>query len=145
MDVRAVKVIEGAVPETTELLAQRFDHIVYTGNGKVARIVMEAASKNLTPVTLELGGKSPVWVSDAEQLDVVAGRVAWGKYVNAGQTCVAPDYVLTTPDLVGPLTKALKRAIAQRWGEIPERVPITAGSSMRSSSIGWFPIFQLVP
>lgn len=119
MDARAVKVIEGAVPETTELLAQRFDHIVYTGNGKVARIVMEAASKNLTPVTLELGGKSPVWVSDAEQLDAVAGRVAWGKYVNAGQTCVAPDYVLTTPDLVRPLTKALKRAIAQRWGEDP--------------------------
>ena len=80
--------------ETTELLAQRFDHIVYTGNGNVARIVMRAAAEHLTPVTLELGGKSPAIVSRHADIDVAARRIAWGKFVNAGQTCIAPDYVL---------------------------------------------------
>ena len=121
LDDEAVQVIEGAVPETTELLSHRFDHIVYTGNAKVARIVMRAAAKNLTSVTLELGGKSPVWVNDASHIDQVAGRIAWGKFVNAGQTCVAPDYVLTTPGLARPLATALERAITDRWGTDPQQ------------------------
>ncbi|MCA9615787.1 MAG: aldehyde dehydrogenase family protein, partial [Myxococcales bacterium] len=87
-----VKVVEGGVPETTRLLEQRFDHIFYTGNGKVARIVMAAAAKNLTPVTLELGGKSPCIVDASADLDVTAKRIVLGKFYNAGQTCVAPDY-----------------------------------------------------
>ncbi|GAA3809888.1 aldehyde dehydrogenase family protein [Cellulomonas soli] len=115
----AVRVVEGGVPETTELLRERFDHIVYTGNGRVARIVLRAAAEHLTPVTLELGGKSPVWFDDDAHLDEAARRIAWAKFVNAGQTCIAPDYVLTTPDRVGPLTEALHRAVREMWGADP--------------------------
>ena len=94
LDTSAVALVEGSVPETTALLDQHFNHIFYTGNGTVGRIVMAAAAKNLTPVTLELGGKSPVIVDSSANIRVAARRVAWGKFINAGQTCVAPDYVL---------------------------------------------------
>ena len=94
LDPECIAIVEGAVPETTALLAERFDHILYTGNGRVGRVVMEAAAKHLTPVTLELGGKSPVIVDADVDLDVAAHRIAWGKFLNAGQTCIAPDYVL---------------------------------------------------
>lgn len=119
----AVTVVEGGVEETTALLAERFDHIVYTGNGRVARIVMRAAAEHLTPVTLELGGKSPVWVDDDAHLDRVARRIAWAKYLNAGQTCVAPDYILTTPDRVAPLVAALEHAVTKLWGKQPRTAP----------------------
>jgi aldehyde dehydrogenase (NAD+) len=89
-----VAVVTGAVDETTALLAERFDHIFYTGNGKVGRIVMRAAAEHLTPVTLELGGKSPAIVAADADIAVTAKRIAWAKFLNAGQTCVAPDYVL---------------------------------------------------
>ena len=95
MDTECVRVVEGAVPETTALLELPFDHILYTGNGKVGRIVMAAAAKNLTPVTLELGGKSPCVVLPDANLETAARRIAWGKFTNAGQTCIAPDYILT--------------------------------------------------
>lgn len=91
LDPGAVAVVEGAVPETTELLEQRFDHIFYTGNGIVGRIVMTAAAKHLTPVTLELGGRSPVIVDTDVDLRIVAERIVETKFMNAGQTCVAPD------------------------------------------------------
>jgi len=94
LDTRAVAVVEGGVEDTTDLLAQRWDHIFYTGNGRVGRIVAAAAVENLTPVTLELGGKSPVYVDSTVDLAAAARRIAWGKFMNAGQTCVAPDYVL---------------------------------------------------
>ncbi|KQO06454.1 aldehyde dehydrogenase [Agreia sp. Leaf244] len=116
LDDRAVAVVEGAVDETTELLAQRFDHIFYTGNSRVARIVAQAAAKNLTPVTLELGGKSPVYVDDTVDIDAAARRIAWGKFLNAGQTCVAPDYVLATPDVSARLVDALRVAISSLYG-----------------------------
>ena len=93
IDPKYVAVVTGAVEETTVLLEQHFDYIFYTGNGAVARIVMSAAAKNLTPVTLELGGKSPCLVL-SKNLDISAKRIIWGKFFNAGQTCVAPDYVL---------------------------------------------------
>ena len=96
LDPEAVQVVEGGVDETTALLAQRFDHVFFTGNGAVGRIVLEAAAKHLTPVTLELGGKSPTFVDDDVDLEVTARRIAWGKFTNAGQTCVAPDYVLAS-------------------------------------------------
>ncbi|MFE2290067.1 aldehyde dehydrogenase family protein [Streptomyces sp. NPDC059452] len=115
----AVRVVEGGVPETTELLAQRFDHIVFTGSGTVGRIVMRAAAEHLTPVTLELGGKSPVWFDDDARLRQAARRIAWAKFTNAGQTCVAPDYVMTTPDRVPALVDALKDAVADLWGADP--------------------------
>jgi aldehyde dehydrogenase (NAD+) len=94
LDRDAVKVVQGAVPETTALLEQRWDHIFYTGNGVVGRIVMQAAAKHLTPVTLELGGKSPVLVDKTANMETVVNRIFSAKTVNAGQICVAPDYVL---------------------------------------------------
>ncbi|MEU1424204.1 aldehyde dehydrogenase family protein [Kitasatospora sp. NPDC005751] len=123
LDPEAVAVVEGAVPETTALLEQRFDHIFYTGNGAVGRIVMTAAARHLTPVTLELGGKSPVVVDPDTDLEVTARRLAAGKFLNAGQTCVAPDYVLavggTGPALAGHLAEAV-RAL---YGEDPAADP----------------------
>lgn len=116
LDSSAIRVVEGGVPETTELLEQRFDHIFYTGNGTVARIIMAAAAKNLTPVTLELGGKSPAFVDNTQDLKAVAARLAWGKFVNAGQTCVAPDYVLTTRDVARDLATHLGQAIEKMYG-----------------------------
>jgi aldehyde dehydrogenase (NAD+) len=123
LDSRAVAVIEGGVEETTVLLEQRFDHIFYTGNGAVGRIVMTAAAKNLTPVTLELGGKSPVYVDDSTDLRVAARRIAWGKFVNAGQTCVAPDYLLATPEVARRLEPLLRQAVRDFYGAAPETNP----------------------
>jgi len=121
LDADAVQVVEGGVDETTRLLECDFDHIFYTGNGKVGSIVMTAAAKNLTPVTLELGGKSPVWVDDTARLGAVARSIAWGKFSNCGQTCVAPDYVLTTPELVEPLAKEIARTVRQMYGSDPQK------------------------
>ncbi|MDN3261371.1 aldehyde dehydrogenase family protein [Streptomyces sp. CSDS2] len=123
LDPDAVAVVEGGIPETTALLAERFDHIFYTGNGTVGRIVMRAAAEHLTPVTLELGGKSPVFVDRGTDLEVVADRLARGKFLNAGQTCVAPDYVLTDPDTAPALEAALVRAVEKLFGADPARSP----------------------
>ncbi len=117
----AVSIVEGGVPETSELLEQRFDHIFYTGNGRVGRIVMAAAAKNLTPVTLELGGKSPVYIDETVDMTAAARRIAWGKFMNAGQTCVAPDYVLGTDAALAKLAKELPLAIEDLYGAEPER------------------------
>lgn len=119
LDTEAVAVVEGGVPETTALLAERFDHVFYTGNGTVGRIVMRAAAEHLTPVTLELGGKSPAFVDRDADLDVVAARLAGGKFLNAGQTCVAPDYVLTDPETAAALEPALVRAVEGLYGTDP--------------------------
>jgi len=119
LDNRAVAVVEGAVDETTELLQQRFDHIFYTGNGAVGRIVMRAAAEHLTPVTLELGGKSPVYVDESVDLALAARRIAWGKYMNAGQTCVAPDYLMAPPDVAQRLHAHLADAIHELYGQHP--------------------------
>ncbi|KOU55264.1 aldehyde dehydrogenase [Streptomyces sp. WM4235] len=115
----AVHAVEGGAAETAELLEQKFDHIVFTGSGAVGRIVMRAAAEHLTPVTLELGGKSPVWFDDDAHLREAARRLAWAKFTNAGQTCVAPDYVMTTPDRVPALVAGLKSAIEDMWGSDP--------------------------
>ncbi|MFF5015123.1 aldehyde dehydrogenase family protein [Streptomyces sp. NPDC001165] len=123
LDTDAVAVVEGGIPETTALLAERFDHIFYTGNGAVGRIVMRAAAEHLTPVTLELGGKSPVFVDRGTDLDVVADRLARGKFLNAGQTCVAPDYVLTDPETAAALETALVRAVDALFGADPQASP----------------------
>ncbi|MFJ5970546.1 aldehyde dehydrogenase family protein [Streptomyces sp. NPDC093060] len=123
LDTDAVAVVEGGIPETTALLAERFDHIFYTGNGAVGRIVMRAAAEHLTPVTLELGGKSPVFVDRGTDLDVVADRLARGKFLNAGQTCVAPDYVLTDPETATALEAALVRAVEALFGTDPQASP----------------------
>ncbi|MGJ4843098.1 aldehyde dehydrogenase family protein [Leifsonia sp. Le1] len=123
LDTRAVAVVEGGVEETTGLLAQRWDHIFFTGNGRVGRIVAAAAVEHLTPVTLELGGKSPVYVDDTTDLDAAAQRIAWGKFMNAGQTCVAPDYVLATPSVAARLATALAAAVSDLYGADPSTSP----------------------
>lgn len=94
LDPDAVAVVEGGVDVTTELLEVPVDHVLFTGSTRVGKVVMAAAAQNLTPVTLELGGKSPTIVAADANLEVAARRVAWAKYLNAGQTCIAPDYVL---------------------------------------------------
>lgn len=114
-----VRVVEGGVAETTRLLEHRFDHIFYTGNGRVGRVVMAAAAKHLTPVTLELGGKSPVWVDGSTDLAAAARRIVWGKFLNAGQTCAAPDHVLGTPEVLAALEPELVRAVEQLYGPDP--------------------------
>jgi len=120
LDNKAVSVIEGGVTETTDLLSLPFNHIMYTGNGQVARIVMKAAAKHLTPITLELGGKSPVYIDETVDLTITAQRIAWGKWMNAGQTCIAPDYLLIKESLLEPLTLALKAQITAMFGEDPK-------------------------
>jgi aldehyde dehydrogenase (NAD+) len=119
LDTDAVAVVEGGIPETTALLAERFDHIFYTGNGAVGRIVLRAAAEHLTPVTLELGGKSPAFVDRDADLTVVADRLARGKFLNAGQTCVAPDYVLTDPQTAAALEPLLAGAVETLYGSDP--------------------------
>jgi aldehyde dehydrogenase (NAD+) len=119
LDTTAVSLIEGGVPETTELLAQKFDHIFYTGNGKIGRVVMAAAAVNLTPVTLELGGKSPVIIDKSANIEVAARRIAWGKWLNAGQTCVAPDYVLVDSSVEEKFVDALRTSITDFYGANP--------------------------
>lgn len=121
LDPDAVQVIEGGVAETTELLAQKFDHIFYTGNGRIGRVVMEAAAKNLTPVTLELGGKSPTIVDATANLRVAARRIAWGKFLNAGQTCIAPDYLLVDKKVASAFVGELRVAIKEFYGDDPKQ------------------------
>lgn len=119
MDADCVRVVEGAIPETSALLELPFDHILYTGNGNVARIIMAAAAKNLTPVTLELGGKSPAVVLPDADLETTARRITWGKFSNAGQTCIAPDYILTDADTETRLLPLLDKAVREMYGEDP--------------------------
>ncbi len=121
LDPECFEIFEGGVGETSVLLEQRFDHIFYTGNGHVGRIVMEAAAKHLTPVTLELGGKSPCIVDESADLDVAARRIAWGKFMNAGQTCVAPDYVLVHEAVEAELVAKLGETIRRFYGEDPKQ------------------------
>jgi aldehyde dehydrogenase (NAD+) len=123
LDPEAFAVVEGGVAETTELLEHPYDHILYTGNERVARIVMTAAAKHLTPVTLELGGKSPCIIDKSADLDVAASRIAWGKFINAGQTCVAPDHVLVHRDVAVQFADTLARKIEAFYGENPRLSP----------------------
>ena len=121
LDDDCVKVIEGAVTETTALLDVPFDHILYTGGGTVGRIVMAAAAKHLTPITLELGGKSPCVVLSDADLEATAKRIAWGKFTNAGQTCIAPDYILADADTEALLLPLLEKSIREMFGDDPQK------------------------
>ncbi|MGE4130857.1 MAG: aldehyde dehydrogenase [Bdellovibrionales bacterium] len=118
-----VRVVEGGVPETTALLSENFDHIFFTGSTGVGKIVMQAAAKNLTPVSLELGGKSPVIVSPSANLALAARRIVWGKFYNAGQTCVAPDYLYVHQSVAQELLEKITREIRQQFGEDPQKSP----------------------
>ncbi|KZT58842.1 NADP-aldehyde dehydrogenase [Calocera cornea HHB12733] len=130
LDPKVVRFVNGGVKETTRLLELKFDHIFYTGNGVVGRIIAAAAAKTLTPVTLELGGKSPV-VIDPENFDplLVARRILFGKLNNAGQTCVAPDYILC-PESVLP-------ALLEGMGKVmKEFFPDTDGDAYKHKDYG---------
>ena len=123
LDRQAVRVVGGAVDETTALLRERWDHIFFTGGGTVGRVVMEAAAKHLTPVTLELGGKSPCIVDDDVDMETAARRIVWGKFLNAGQTCIAPDYLLVNRQIKPALLAAMQQAIHEFYGEDPAQSP----------------------
>jgi len=123
LDPECVAVVEGGVPETTALLAERWDHIFYTGNSRVGRIVMEAAARHLTPVTLELGGKSPCIIDADVDLEIAARRITWGKFLNAGQTCVAPDYLLVHESREAELLELLAKNLRAFYGDDPQRSP----------------------
>ena len=118
-----VTVVEGGTAENQALLDERFDHIFFTGSPALGRIVMEKAARHLTPVCLELGGKSPCIVDADADLAVAGQRIAWGKAVNAGQTCVAPDYVLVHQAVKAPLVAALKQAFRRMYGDDPRASP----------------------
>jgi aldehyde dehydrogenase (NAD+) len=120
VDPEALAVVEGGVDETTALLAERWDHIFFTGSTAVGRVVAEAAAKHLTPTVLELGGKSPTYVHASADLDVAARRIAWGKFLNAGQTCIAPDYVLVDQQVKDALVDKLTHQIGAFYGTDPK-------------------------
>ncbi|MBW1294905.1 aldehyde dehydrogenase family protein, partial [Aquimarina litoralis] len=105
------KVIEGGVSETTELLKVKFDKIFFTGSIPVGKIIYQAAAKHLTPVTLELGGKSPAIITKGVNIDMTAKRLVWAKFLNTGQTCIAPDYVMVDQSIHDDLLIAIKRHI----------------------------------
>ncbi|KAF9434624.1 hypothetical protein BGZ76_007702 [Entomortierella beljakovae] len=120
LDIQAFAIINGTVSETTKLLKHKWDHIFYCGNGDIAKMVMKSASKNLTSLTLELGGKNPVLIDDDINFAVAAKRIAFGKLVNAGQSCVAPDYALVTANSEARFIKELGKAFKDLYGESPQ-------------------------
>jgi aldehyde dehydrogenase (NAD+) len=120
-DSSYLKVVEGGVPETTELLENKFDKIFFTGSPQVGKIIYQAAAKNLTPVTLELGGKSPAFVTEGCNLKMTVKRMVWAKFVNAGQTCIAPDYVLVHKSIEKEFLELLKLEIEKEQFSIENK------------------------
>lgn len=119
LDPDAVVVVEGDARTTQDLISQGFDHILFTGGTEIGRKIMEAAAPHLTPVTLELGGKSPVIVARDADLDVVARRVSWVKLLNSGQTCIAPDYILVEESIRDELVSKIASTVAQFLADRP--------------------------
>ena len=122
-DPSYIAVVEGDAEVAQALLAEKFDYIFYTGGPRVGRIVAEAAAKNLTPVTLELGGKSPCIVDSDINIKYTARRIVWGKFFNAGQTCTAPDYLLVNATIKGKLVIEMLRTIEKFYGDKPDESP----------------------
>ncbi|KAH7970303.1 hypothetical protein HPB49_002403 [Dermacentor silvarum] len=120
LDPECFAVIVGGPKESAELLTEKFDYIFYTGSTQVGKLIYAAAQKHLTPVTLELGGKSPVYVDAAVDLEVACRRLMWGKYVNAGQTCIAPDYVLCHTAVYAQFVDTCKKVITEFYTEHPK-------------------------
>ncbi|SDY29689.1 aldehyde dehydrogenase [Thermoactinomyces sp. DSM 45892] len=114
-----ISVVEGDVEASKSLLELPFDHIFFTGSTSVGKVVMKAAAKHLTPVVLELGGKSPVIVEKDANLDLAARRIVWGKFSNSGQTCVAPDYLLVHEEVKSELIQLIQKHISTVYGENP--------------------------
>ncbi|MBE9158249.1 aldehyde dehydrogenase [Nodosilinea sp. LEGE 06152] len=122
-DPAHVALVEGGVDTAQALLAERFDHVLFTGGERVGKLVMQAAAQHLTPVTLELGGKSPCIVDVDVNVEVAARRIVWGKFLNAGQTCIAPDYLLVDERVKAELVTALQQRIVECYGENPAENP----------------------
>ncbi|KAJ0063996.1 hypothetical protein NL108_015727, partial [Boleophthalmus pectinirostris] len=120
LDQDLYPVVPGGVAETQELLRQRWEHIFFTGSTSVGRQVMLAAGAHLTPVTLELGGKSPCYVHPDCDLSVACRRITWGKFVNCGQTCIAPDYVLCEPSVQDRVVEEIRKCIKEFYTENPQ-------------------------
>lgn len=118
-----IAVIQGGIETSQQLLAEKFDHIFFTGSTAIGKIVMQAAAKHLTPVTLELGGKSPCIVDSDINIEYTAKRIAWGKFINAGQTCVAPDYLLVDKKIKQDLLNSIKKYIKEFYGNKPANSP----------------------
>jgi len=116
-DPQEVVMVEGAVDTATELLAMKFDHMFFIGSPTVGKVVMEAAAKNLSSVTLELGGKSPTIVDETANLDAIVNRLAWAKFMNGGQTCVAPDYILLHESQQDAFIQKMKAQLEEYYGE----------------------------
>ncbi|MFN3757106.1 MAG: aldehyde dehydrogenase [Flavobacterium sp.] len=122
-DVKEAIVILGGVELTQKELKKKWDYIFFTGSTRVGKIIALEAAKNLTPCTLELGGKSPCIVDETANIDIAAKRIVWGKFLNAGQTCVAPDYILVHATQKFDLVQKLKNEILQFYGENPQESP----------------------
>ncbi|XP_037043027.1 aldehyde dehydrogenase family 3 member B1 isoform X5 [Bradysia coprophila] len=123
IDNECYQVVLGGIPETTELLKQRFDYIFYTGSTRVGQIIHQAANKYLTPVTLELGGKSPCYIDNTADISITTKRVLWGKLVNVGQTCIAPDYILCTKEVQTKFVEEAKKVLDEWYGKNPQESP----------------------
>lgn len=121
--VNHVEVFEGGVEVSNKLLAQRWDYIFFTGSVSVGKIVAKAAAENLTPVTLELGGKNPCIVDETANLKLAAKRIVWGKFINAGQTCIAPDYILVQKNMKVNFISFLIEEIIKAYGKKPDKSP----------------------
>ncbi len=122
-DKNHVEVVEGGIEVSQQLLSERWDYIFFTGSVAVGKIVAKAAAENLTPVTLELGGKNPCIIDETANLKLAAKRIVWGKFVNAGQTCIAPDYILIQKDMKSHFVNFLKEEITKAYGENPADSP----------------------
>ncbi|MEH1814861.1 MAG: aldehyde dehydrogenase [Nostoc sp.] len=122
-DPAYLAVVEGGVEASQKLLAEKFDHIFFTGGTAVGKIIMAAAAKYLTPVTLELGGKSPCIVDTDINLEHTVRRISWGKFINAGQTCIAPDYLLVNKTIKKDLIDGLEKSLKEFYGDNPVNSP----------------------
>ncbi|XP_017277490.1 aldehyde dehydrogenase family 3 member A2 [Kryptolebias marmoratus] len=120
LDKDLYPVVAGGVPETQELLKHKFDHIFYTGSTTVGKLVMEAAARHLTPVTLELGGKSPCYIDKNCDIATACRRITWGKFLNCGQTCIAPDYILCESVIQSRVLEEIKKCIKEFYTDNPK-------------------------
>ncbi|WP_027358318.1 aldehyde dehydrogenase [Desulforegula conservatrix] len=120
-DPEFIAIICGGIEETKALLEEKFDHIFFTGSTQTGKAVMAAAARHLTPVTLELGGKSPCIIDETADIQLSARRIAWGKFMNAGQTCVAPDYLLVNENIKKPLMNEISKNIKKFYGDDPSK------------------------
>ncbi|HOD11097.1 MAG TPA: aldehyde dehydrogenase family protein, partial [Flavobacterium sp.] len=122
-DTNHVEVIEGGIDVSEKLLSQRWDYIFFTGSVAVGKVVAKAAAENLTPVTLELGGKNPCVIDETANIRLAAKRIVWGKFLNAGQTCIAPDYLLVHKKIKPQFIEYLKEEIQLAYSENPQNSP----------------------